>query len=243
MKKKACALFLMVSLLTINVVPVMAETDKEILFRDIPWGMSYTDVDALHPEFELWNISGDSYVSPSVDAVLLDDNYEGIDFEYGDINILANAFNEEIDVAGYTTKEMELYFAYTINDGTLNKTEQDSALYGATYRFEALDLESMSTDLLAKLTSLYGEPEKDTIDSDFMGNKYTFTYWYGANDTELVLKTRKTKEDRELYSDTISISYAWRKGDELLQAASDALKADAQSAEAGVYGNGDTNGL
>lgn len=243
MRKKIYALFLMVSVIVISVVPVMAETDKEILFREIPWGTSYADVDALHPEFGLWNLSGDMYVSPSVDAVLVDNHYAGIDFEYGDINIVGNVMNGEIEVAGYTTSEMELYFAYVAQDGVLSKTEENSSLYGAKYKFEAMDLASMSTDLISKLSSLYGEPEKDTEDLDYSGNKYTYTYWYGANDTELVLKTQDAEEDNELYSDEVVISYAWRKGDEILQTASDTLKAEAQGVEAGVYGNGDTNGL
>lgn len=244
MRKRVISLSVLSFLVFINATPVMAEEEKEILFRDIPWGTSYTDVDNQNPDFGLWPIEGDSFISPSVDAILLDNNYEGIDFEYGDINIIGNTFDFTPNVAGYTASEVTLYFAYTSQDTTLSKTEQDSALYGAKYKFEAMDLESMANDLVSKLTSLYGDPEETTNDKDIWGNKSTFTHWKGANDTELMLKTTDASEDTTGFcSDEIVISYAWREGDTLLQTASDILKAEAQGAEAEVYGNDDVSGL
>lgn len=246
MKKKRIALMLAASMALLGTITAGAEgeREKEILFRDIPWGTNYTDVDNQHGDFGLWPISGDSYITPSVDAVLLDDQYEGLRFEYGDINIVGNTMDFAPEVAGYTPDEVVLYFAYTVNDGIVNKTEQESAFYGATYRFESMDLESMSNDLVSKLTSLYGQPDENTDDKDMWGNVYTFTHWSGTNDTELTLKTTDSSEDSTgFYSDEISISYAWRKGDELLQAASDALKSEAKGAEAENYGNSNTDGL
>lgn len=246
MKKRLIALAVVSSLMLIRSITAEAEEEieKEILFRDIPWGTSYTDVDNQHGDFGLWALNGDGFITPSVDAVLLDDQYEGIHFEYGDINILGHTLGFEPQVAGYTASEVTLYFVYTVNDGKLNKTEQESALYGANYKFETIDLESMSNDFISKLTSLYGHSDETTEDKDIWGNVYTFTHWSGANDTELTLKTTDASEDSTgFYSDEISISYAWRKGDELLQAASDVLKSEAKGAEAENYGNSNTDGL
>lgn len=215
----------------------------EITFRDIPWGTSYTEVNDTHGDWQLMPLTGDVFFAPSVEAVLTDDNYAGIDFEYGDINITASALQNEIDVAGYTITDLELYFAYVPVDGVLTKNESDSSLYGARYTFEPINLQDMKTDLIEKLSSLYGTPAKETEDSDWLGNKSTFTYWYGANDTELVLKATEADDDSTLYTDEIAISYAWRKGDELLQTASDILKSEATGMESDVYGNENTNGL
>ena len=75
-------------------------------------------------------------------------------------------------------------------------------------------------------------------------NKYNYTYWYGQNDTMLVLKSVNTENDTtDLYEDEIYISYVWLKGDELLLQASDTLKQEAINKEKEIYGNNSTNGL
>ena len=221
----------------------MPRYSEEILFRDIPWGMSYVEVDEMLGEIGLWGLSGESYRTFSVDEVVLGD-YKGLDFEYSDINIIGNSTNGELEVAGYTTTDTSLYFAYIPVDGILTKEDKDSALYGAQYVFEPKNLEQMSVDLISKLKNIYGEPGKTTKDTDIYGNEYTYTYWYGQNETELVLRVLDTTNGvTELYEDEIVISYVWRKGDEMLQTASDILKAAAEEKEAESYGNGEISGL
>ena len=218
-------------------------SDKEILFMDLPWGTSFTKVNELHGELGIWGISGEEFKTFSVDEVLLGD-YKGIDFDYGDINIIGNCQNSEIEIAGYTTNEITLYFAYDIMDGVLKKTENESSLYGGQYIFNTENLDGMSKDLIEKLTALYGEPSKTTKEIDLWQNEYTYTWWYGQNDTVLVLKTLNSENDTsDLYDDEITISYAWLKGDELLQQASDLLKQEAKDKEELNYGNQNTNGL
>ena len=217
--------------------------DEEILFRDVPWGTNYTKVDEILGELNLWALSGEAYRTFSTDEIILGD-YQGIDFEYGDINIIANASNDEIDVAGYKAKDIVLYFSYMPVDGVLTKEDEDSALYGAQYKFDTQNLDEMSSDLVSKLTLLYGEPSKTTQKTDIYLNRYTYTYWFGEKDTVIVLKTQNTEDDTTgLYDDEIIISYVWLKGDELLQNASDILKQEAVDKEAEVYGNGESNGL
>lgn len=217
--------------------------DKEILFMDIPYGTSFTKVNEMHGELGLWALTGDSYKTFSTDEILLGD-YKGIDFEYGDINIIGACLNGEIDVAGYKTKETQLYFAYNIVDGKLPKTEDESSIYGAKYVFSTEDLEGMHIDLKNKLTSLYGEPSKTTNETDIFKIEYTYTWWYGQNDTVLVLKTQDTKNDTtDLYDDEITISYSWLNGDVLLQQANDLLKQQEKEKEQSNYGSNNTTGL
>nr|DAG86548.1 MAG TPA: hypothetical protein [Caudoviricetes sp.] len=221
-----------------------ATSSSEIVFRDIPWGTSYTTLVAQYPDYTWLPLAGDIFVTPSVDGVLLDNDYEGIEFEYTDININASIISPDMEVAGYTAEDIELYFAYTTVDGTLPKTENFSALYGARYRINPVNLTEAKNDLINKLIQLYGDPRKETKDSDWSGLNYTYTYWYGQNNTELVLKTTDASADTSgLFKNTISISYAWRNGDELLQNASDCLKSLAADSEQNIYGNNSTNGL
>lgn len=222
------------------------DTEKysdEILFNDIEWGTNYTNVDSVLSSLSLINISGEDYKTMSVDDIILGD-YKGIDFEYDDINIIASALNGETDVAGYTTREVQLHFAYIPVDGVLDKTEENSSLYGAQYFFDTQNLQEMSQDLTNKLSSTYGESDDVKTDVDMWGNEYTYTYWYGQNDTVVVLKTVDTTNDTSgMYEDEIIISYVWLKGDELLQNASDILKQEAIDNEESVYGNESTDGL
>jgi hypothetical protein len=100
----------------------------------------------------------------------------------------------------------------------------------------------MSNDLRIKLDSIYGEPDDISEDDDWYGNKYTYTHWSGANDTELVLKSEDRKDNSKI-KDAIYISYAWRGGDSLLLQASDAIGVLNSEAEAEKYGNADISGL
>lgn len=235
---------------SINDKPIVEEKeeliticDKEILFMDIPYGTSFTKVNEMHGELGLFALAGDSYKTFSTDEILLGD-YKGIDFEYGDINIIGCCYDGKIDVAGYKTKETQLYFAYNIVNNELPKTEDESSFYGGRYVFGTEDLNGMYTDLKNKLTSLYGEPSKITNETDIFKIEYTYTWWYGQNDTVLVLKTQNTENDTtDLYNDEITISYAWLNGDVLLQQASDLLKQQEKEKEQSNYGSGNTEGL
>lgn len=223
--------------------PINPIYDKEILFMDVPWGTSYTDFDNIHGELGMWALAGESYKTFSVDEIVLND-YEGLDFEYSDINIIGCCFYGEIDVAGYKTKDVNLYFSYVPVDGVLTKEKSDSALYGARYEFEPIDFNSMYQDLTNKISSIYGEHDNTTISTDIWGVVYTYRYWYGQNDTMIVLKGANAENDSTgLYDDEIYISYVWKKGDELLQTASDTLKKQAIDNESSIYGDDSINGL
>ncbi len=216
---------------------------QEILFCNIPWGTSFTEVKNDLGELGLWGIAGEDYKTMSVDDIVLGD-YQGIDFECSDINIIGNCQNDEVEVAGYTTTDVQLFFAYIPVDGILTKEEQDSALYGARYEFETQNINEMYEDLTQKLSLLYGEPSKTMTDSDLFGNSYKYTYWYGLNDTMVVLKYLDSgNEITDVFSDTIYICYVWNEGDRLLQQASDILKQEAINNEKAIYGNNDTSGL
>lgn len=218
-------------------------SEKEIIFRDIAWESSFSDVSEKLVDWNLWNLSGEAYRTCSVDEIMLGD-YKGIDFEYRGINVVSNAYNKEQEVAGYTTEEITLYFSYLPVDGYLTYDEKDTALYGAQYKFEPVNLQDTYDDLKQKLIDIYGEPAKVTEDIDLWKNKYTYTYWYGKNDTELVLRSLNSKNDTtDLYNDEIYITFAWRNGDVLLKNASDAVKKEKSDKEQDAKENGNSDGL
>ena len=241
MKKKLFTSAMVLTFLSMT-MPVYAETDKEILFRDIPWGTNYTDVDNLLGEFNLLEIAGEGYQTKSIDDIIYGD-YEGIDFKYNDINIIGSSLNSDVDVAGYTPEQIQVFLSYVPVDGAITHTDEDSALYGAQYEFYPVNIDQMESDLKEKLYGLYGEPDDEKYDTDLFDSSMHYTFWYGANDTELVLKSVKPAETDTLTENTIYISYIWKKGDELLQTAEDILANDASANEASVSGNGSTNGL
>ena len=194
---------------------------------------------------EILYMLGEYNSNPSYEGLLFNNESKGINFKHTDITIFAVPYDCQIDVAGYTTEPVELYFVHTINNGILEKTVESSALYGAKYNFEAKNLEEMTNDLVNKLSSVYGEPEKNTSDIDWIGNQYTYYQWYGENNTGLSLISEKISDDfmSEYSYDSITISYAWENGDELLQAADDCRENEEIDAEASSYGSSDVNGL
>ena len=223
---------------------IMPEGNKqpkpEITFRNIPWGTSYPDATSAIPEIAFAPFHGEIFKTYSVDQIITG---KGITFEYTDINISASSIASSISVAGYETSKVELFFAYTPKNGILTKKEEDTALYGAMYEFEPVNTESMSKDLLQKLSSVYGEPDSTSYDSNIFGGITKYTYWSGANNTLLVLCVQDESNSSWKSSEKVRIIYAWRDGDELLQQASDCLKEEAIRSEESKYGNGNVNGL
>lgn len=218
-------------------------SEKEIIFNDIPWNTAFPDVSEKLSAWDLWNISGEGYKTCSVDDILLGD-YKGIDFDYSGINIISHAFNGEQEVAGYTTTDIILYFSYLPVEEYLTYEESDTALYGAQYVFKPVNLQDMYDDLIHKISEIYGEPNKQTTETDLWQNQYTYTYWYGANNTELVLKSLNSENDTtDLYDDEIYLTYAWRGGDELLKNASDAVKKEKSDKEKDAQGEENLTGL
>ena len=241
MKKKLLIVTMITSSLLIA-SPLFAETDKEIIFRDIPWGTNYTDVDNILGEFNLLKIAGENFQTKSIDDIIYGD-YEGIDFKYGDINIIGSSLDSDVDVAGYTPEKIQVFLSYVPVNGIITHADEDSSLYGAQYEFLPVNIDLMEADLKEKLSGLYGEPDEEKDDKGWLGTSTHYIFWSGANDTELVLKSVRPSEDNTLSENEIYISYIWKKGDDLLQAAEDILANDASANEASVSGNGSTNGL
>ena len=139
---------------------------------------------------------------------------------------------------------MNFYYSYSINENKIDFDDNNTLLYGAQYEFEPQDIGSMYSDLFEKLSSVYGNPDKTENDTTQWGIKNTYTWWYGANNTALVLRASDLSDyDDDLETNKIYISYVWQKGDELLKASDDTLSQMQMDSETEIYGNGSTNGL
>ncbi len=218
------------------------ELKSEILFQNVKWGTSFPEINNKFSNWKLLNLHGEGYQTYSTDDILLG-SYKGLRFDYSGINVISSALKQQ-EIAGYTTSEINLYFAFLPVDGCLTYSESDTSLYGAQYVFKPTDLNAVYEDLKNKLSQQYGTPSKVTYDKDLRNNEYSYTYWYGENDTELVLKGLCGEIDTSgYYDDKIYISYVWRNGDTLLKNASDAVKAEKNSKEKDAQSNNNTNGL
>ena len=224
--------------------PTPVPIDKELLFRDIPWGLSYNEIEEEYlGEYRFMPLHGDFIKTMCVDQVLMGDNYSK-NFEYSDINLICSLSVGEIGVAGYKADSVHMYYAFLPIDGYLEYELADTSLYGASYTIKPINLADVSADLLEKLTSLYGDPQYITKDTDLDKVLYTNYCWVGLNGTELVLQTRNTSsctDDDE--QDEIEIAYAWRHGDTLLQNASDAIKRRITEEEKDTIDSDNVDGL
>lgn len=166
-------LILIVVIIIVLLIPIYsyAESADEvsITFRGIPWGSSYNDIqDSLQDGQHLGKLSSDHYCSSAYGYVTAgyDILYSGE--ELGAFCSLIGSDGKYVPVAGYDTILSEMVFAYTPNDdGIIDYNSQNTALIQAMYSIETIVPHVVFDDLLAKLTSVYGEPvyEKRTTGS------------------------------------------------------------------------------
>lgn len=217
-------------------VAAIGAEKQEILFNGIPFGSNYKSSEKKMKKIDgyYFSILGKPIYLLSRFACgnkkdrlgrnLIEDLIET------DIGACATANIDNMNVAGYSVKSCKMYFIGVLKDGKCAFSEDDSALYAASYVIENSNVESVREDLITKISSVYGEPdsirymEPDTMEQENI-------YWYGANDTMIVLKPR---------NEQVSIQYVWLGGEELINAV---LNADKQVEENGVYGDGNTEGL
>ena len=209
--------------------------DKEILFRDTPWGISFTEATSLLPELGLR-----SYNSGYSIESIISDNYYAKQFEYTDIGIKGSAYNDRMNIAGYQTTDIELYFAYLPTNGKLDRKDGNTALYAAKYVFEPVDVNAVEADLKNKLTSLYGAIDASDSDSGIFDNTIWYI-WRGADNTGVAMSVLKSTTEN--WDDKIWLTYYKSDGDDWLQNASDAIKSELISKEQEAAANGGTSGL
>lgn len=154
-------------LLACACLTAQAETAAQpVLFRGIPWGISYAELSrqvemSYNPNWyetytEKYFVEGDQ-----------DDTYQGTDYTLH--AYYTSEAVEAIDsVAGYSVYEISLAFAFLPGgDGFPARDTEHTALYSAEYYMRgpvgvSLTKDECWDDLNNKLTKLYGEPASES---------------------------------------------------------------------------------
>lgn len=215
---------------------------SEILFNEIPWGSNFNDAnDILQSKDGFPQTLIMLNVSKSINSMLgiwieFDERFNNL-LNSNNISGMVWSSNKELKVAGYNVDNFTLLFSAIKKGDEYILSNEDSALYAAQYTIKPVDSKSAKEDFKEKISSIYGEfdavKEIEPLPNDSMAFEYI--YWYGANDTVLVLTVNN--------GGTITISYVWLGGEDLLNAALDnAEKKQKEDAES-VYGDGNTDGL
>ena len=209
-------------------------TNGEILFNNIPWGTNHFSANEQMKEMDGFINMGLQNIPVAFNYLLgLDSGLPAYCYDSDTIGGISWSTLNHMTVAGYEVDECRLLFASVETEDGYILSEENSVLYGAYYVLkDNSDGQNMKEDLLTKLITVYGEPNK-IIEYQIQENSdYTeeYIYWYGDNDSVLMLHNNK-------------ISYAWLGGENLLNNAIQHAFDEQQEQENEIYGNGDTFGL
>lgn len=231
MKKYLAILLILTTILIANLC--LADVyPEQILFRDVPWGASYTDADEILSSggVSIRTIDSKKYwygVKEQMRTSLGDYICKG------EIGFYAYPYSTSgIKIAGYNITDLTTYFVYVPGEnGVLIKDTEHSTLVYARYILEPTNIEGVYADLLAKLTSIYGDVDGhekwgSTID-------YEQNLWYGAEGTMVSL----VKQVYSSGSRYIYIDYGYSGADDRIYEAFDALKLE-EVLNAGSYTDG-----
>ncbi len=161
----------------------VAEYSEPILFRNIPWGSTKAHVLSQLPT--PWLDLG-----PYTYENLMDLNNfrygEAQKYQKGNVYFLESLSYKDLNVAGYETKTVHLYYAYSVtSDGLPDENIDNGRLFAAEYVIEPTDRHAVYDDLVGKLSGLYGAP-----DFKFESHKvidYTYNTWKGKDETSVTL--------------------------------------------------------
>lgn len=168
----------------------LADTETEIVFHGIPWGIS---VNELVDQLKQRNIPAQSVdieadASMAIWAYQFRNSYMN-NIESTGYNIPLYFYSNPgaVKIAGYPVQDMQLYAHYDITDGTLKLGANDSKYYMVLIQFDVSDEMAVGVyaDLHKKLSALYGNGAEDTTKE--VETTYTYTVWHGANNTAVCL--------------------------------------------------------
>ena len=176
MKKFFCLLAMFLILWTSS-----SAESKEILFRGLEWGTSYTKAaDALKNDGISLGWKSD-FKAKSMKTIIMDD-YDFFDFPVG-YYITKNYKSKRISVAGQEIDNLYLYFAYTDE----LQTPENARLIGAKYEFKAADINTFQENFIRKLCSLYGD-DYQKEEEHFIFDNVWYT-WTDASGNTVCLQT------------------------------------------------------
>lgn len=205
--KKFFALLLVV-LSVISFAANAESTDSEILFRDIPWGISIADaayyLDA-HKQADLGFDGIENAFPKKWDFTTFDNSDTLKEFEYRYYGMMGDDYY----VAGYYMSH-RIHALPGIKNGVISSDPNDSIYVMGEYSYsiplnKEIGVDTAFADLKAKLSSLYGEYDDHvqyTEEYDLITHNYDYYVWKGANNTAVKLELKKN-----WMSDFLTITY------------------------------------
>ena len=219
--KKVISILLILVLLMVSCSAFAGDEHSEpILFRGAQWGSSLDEVKKFIPDgVKMRDLKITEYWYP-MDSLMNDGNDWGSQYkaEMGGYSYAQSSSLKDVKVAGYDIEDLYLYFMYVPGeDGLLVKDDAHTALIYAYYKLEPKNPDAVYDDLISKLTSLYGDVDREESSTGLIDRK--MSQWNGADGTMVSVF-------REDYSTTgshyIYIKYGFKGGDDLMKAAYDA---------------------
>lgn len=223
----------------LSVCTVSADYDKEITFRDIPWG---TDVESSINDMDVGDFEIKDYdgYAPSLTDWLI---YVSLDDQpfFNGIGLFATCNMPKVDLAGYKLKGITTYYFYDFASDDATKTNDKTKLYAATYNLYFDNVNDAYDDLTNKLTSLYGKYDIFDSRDNIMGGTCAWAVWKGANDTCVSLKKvdqTGTKSDSDL-----SLTYGWEGSTQIMEQSYESLLTYTENNLSSMYTAEDLDGL
>lgn len=168
----------------------LADTDAEIMFHGIPWGISVNElVDQLRDRkipVQSGDIEADA--SMAIWAYQFRNSYmNNIESTGYEIPLYFFSNPDAVKIAGYPVQDIQLYAHYDIADGILKLEANNSKYYMVLLQFDISDEMAVGVyaDLHKKLSALYGNGAENTTKE--VETTYTYTVWHGANNTAVCL--------------------------------------------------------
>ena len=158
MKRILASLFALIMVFTTSIC--FADTyENPILFRNAKWGSSYSEVLTVLPaDVKMYSPKISEYWRLSGDMMFDEGSWDYFKAELGCYSYSQSSSMKNVKVAGYDVDTIYLYFLYDNgSDGLLVKDEAHTSLIYAYYKLEPKDPDTVYADLVAKLTSLYGD--------------------------------------------------------------------------------------
>lgn len=185
--KKFFALALILLLL---IQSALADTDKEIVFHGIPWGISINElVDQLNQR-KITVTSEDIEANADLDiwTYQFGNSYEyNVDATGYHIRLNYYSAPGTVKIAGFPVSSMELFSHYGAVDEAISYNADDSKYYLSKVTFDVSDEMAVGvySDLSNKLTVLYKTGTEST--TKYGSSTYTYTVWNGSNNTAVCL--------------------------------------------------------
>lgn len=182
-------------LLLLPVVHASADVDSEIVFHNIPWGISINELETQLEDRGI-KINVDDIRDKQRMAVWSYDFISPDVFEESGYRIYFYLYEEDKmpKVAGHLVNQMDFYAHYGLNNEELSLDADDSCYYMVKCGFNVHDEKAPAVynDLAKKLTRLYGDGSSDVVFYD-VGDGYTYNYiiWNGSEDTAVCLCHRE----------------------------------------------------